>query len=244
MLAASSRCTVQTDSIDCTHQISTVTGREVYWQNPLGTPPAQGWPAAIVFQGTGFGPNVTWSGGTGLPFGGFYQIKLQAMLLDNGFTVIAPAANTAWATNFPGYEQSADHALMLALFDAMAAGTTFGPIDMSRVYATGISSGGYMTSRMAVTYPGTCRALAIQSASYATCSGPLCNIPSTLPVDHPPTLFLHGQVDTTVPVATAQAYYDKLKAAGIETEIIIDPNAGHEWLYVAPEEITCWFMTH
>jgi dipeptidyl aminopeptidase/acylaminoacyl peptidase len=69
-------------------------------------------------------------------------------------------------------------------------------------------------------------------------------VPDALPADHPPTLFLHGQQDLTVPISTAQTYYNKLMANGIETEMITDPNAGHEWLFVAPEEITCWFLTH
>ena len=42
-----------------------------------------------------------------------------------------------------------------------------GPLDPSRLLAIGVSSGGYMTSRMAVSYPGKFRALAI--AAGASC---------------------------------------------------------------------------
>jgi predicted esterase len=107
-----------------------------------------------------------------------------------------------------------------------------------------ISSGGYMTSRMAVSYPGKFRALAIESGSYATCSNVLCMVPNPLPADHPPTLFLHGALDVAVPLVTARAYHDQLARQGIETEIIVDDTVGHSWLAVAPEAITCWFKTH
>ncbi len=239
-----SRCSVGATMASCSHDVHEVEGREVYSQTPVGTPPPEGWPAVVVYQGTGYGPDVTWSGDDSLPYGGLYQVKLQAMLLDNGFVVIAPFADgVAWNTNFPGYSVSSDSRFIPALIDAIEAGT-FGDVNVARLYATGISSGGYMTSRMAVSYGGTFRALAIQSGSYATCTNVACVIPLSLPDDHPPTLFLHGERDLIVPLATAEAYKARLDDQGIETAIVLDPMAAHEWLEVAPEEITCWFKTH
>lgn len=101
-----------------------------------------------------------------------------------------------------------------------------------------------MTSRMAVSYAGRFRALAIESGSYASCLGPLCVVPSVLPADHPPTLFLHGGADTTVPIATAQDYYRKLQAQGIEAKFVEAPAASHQWLDTAPEDVTNWFLAH
>jgi len=94
------------------------------------------------------------------------------------------------------------------------------------------------------TYPGRFRALAIESGSYATCLGPLCTIPATLPADHPPTLFLHGDMDSIVPIATARTYHDELVAQGIDTKFDEDSTAGHQWLSVAPDEVTKWFQSH
>jgi poly(3-hydroxybutyrate) depolymerase len=179
-------------------------------------------------------------------FGGYYQVVLIARLLGAGFTVIQPEAQggVAWNTNSSAnFDASADATFIPQLLDRVGDGT-FGPIDTTRLYATGISSGGYMTSRMAVSYPGRFRALAIQSGSYATCLGPLCNIPPTLPVDHPPTQLLHGDADTIVPISTARAYYDALVAAGIEATFVNDPAAGHQWLSSAPEDVTNWFASH
>ncbi|MCP4500742.1 MAG: hypothetical protein GY822_12345 [Deltaproteobacteria bacterium] len=90
------------------------------------------------------------------------------------------------------------HQLMLALFENVSL-QKFGPLDDQRLFAIGISSGGYMTSRMAVSYPGRFVALAIVAGGHATCSGPICNLPDALPRDHPPTVFLHGKQDVVVP---------------------------------------------
>jgi poly(3-hydroxyoctanoate) depolymerase len=249
--AAPSRCTVTETTVSCTHQVTPLVAgtisRDVYWQTPSTPPPPGGYPVVLVYQGSLGGPSLTWGVLTpSTAFGGFYQGVLQAMLLDHGFTVIAPeaAAGVAWQTNSGvPYELTTDKDVIDTLLAAIAAGQ-FGPANMGRLYATGISSGGYMTSRMAVSYPGKFRALAIQSASYATCLGPVCNVPSPLPASHPPTLFLHGALDTTVPLYTAERYYDELVDEGFETKKIVDPNAGHEWLKESPARVTEWFTTH
>jgi predicted esterase len=128
---------------------------------------------------------------------------------------------------------------MKAIFTAVGDGT-FGTVNPSRLYAMGISSGGFMTSRMAVSYPGRFRALAVHSGGYATCST-TCTLPPTQPADHPPTLFLHGGADTTVKPATMTMYRDQLAAEGHVVATVLDPSAGHEWLVAGPAEIRAWF---
>jgi len=249
---AGTRCEVTSTSIRCEGQRTAFTTggltRDVFWQTPTTPPPANGYPVVLLFQGSFFPPSGSWNtevSSTAL-FGGYYQAKLQAELLAHGFTVIAPtaAAGVAWQTNngFP-WDTTTDKTFVDGLLVALGRGD-FGPIDSSRRYATGISSGGYMTSRMALSYAGQFRALAIQSASWATCAGAVCFLPTTLPVDHPPTLLLHGRLDVTVPLFTAQAYASKLTDEGFTNELVIDDAAGHEWLPVAPARITAWFETH
>lgn len=222
--------------------------REVFWNAPVGDAPAQGRPAVILFQGSLVGPSNTWDTAIALnaPFGGYYQVALVSRLIDEGFTVIQPAARgeVAWTTNSGGnYDTSAD-AAFIPLLLAQIEGGRFGAIDNTRLFATGISSGGYMTSRMAVSYAGRFRALAIAAGSYATCLGPICSVPSVLPADHPPTLFMHGTADTTVPISTARTYAERLMAAGIETNFIEAPGVGHAWLSAAPDAVATWFLTH
>jgi hypothetical protein len=55
---------------------------------------------------------------------------------------------------------------------------------------------------------------------------------------------LHGGADTTVPLSTAKPYYDELVAQGVDTKLTVDQAAGHQWLSVAPEEVTEWFSSH
>src|SRR3569832_1814274 len=185
----------------------------------------------------------------GEPFGADYQGLTVKQLLEAGFAVLAPQTHligtTFWDTDIPpwsaAWELSPDHSFMLAIFDAIAGGA-FGLLNPLRLYAAGISSGGYMTSRMAVSYPGRFKALAIQSASYATCPvGPLWVVPA-LPKDHPPTLFLAGLLDPLVPVLTIDAYHKRLDAEGHKTQMIVRDLATHEWLPESPKAVVDWFL--
>jgi dipeptidyl aminopeptidase/acylaminoacyl peptidase len=57
-------------------------------------------------------------------------------------------------------------------------------------------------------------------------------------------LFLHGQNDVAVPIATAQAYEAQLKKQSIEAAMIVDPKVGHQWIDASPAAVTCWFKGH
>lgn len=240
------RCTVTDDAVRCAPQSTKVDGREVYWQSPSSVAPTAGYPVVLVFQGSFFPPSLTWNEvPRDTSFGGYQQARMQALLLERGFIVIAPFADgIAWQTNTSfDFANSGDKKFIDALLVEIGNGT-FGAADVTRLYATGISSGGYMTSRMALTWPGTFRALSISSASWATCGGAACVLPDTLPAGHPPTQFLHGGGDVTVPLFTAQAYVDALTAQGFEAELIIDDELGHAWLPEAPERVVDWFTAH
>ncbi len=217
--------------------------RTVKYSVPPGTPPQNGWPTVIIYQGSFFA--VDFARNQGMPFGGFNEIRLIQSLLDHGFAVIAPPAisSLAWMTNLIGvtYEKSEDDIFIQNLLASMTSGS-FGPVDMNKLFATGISSGGYNTSRMALSFPGVFKALAIESASWATCGGPLCDLPEQLPAGHPPTLFLHGQADMIVPISTMLPYRNLLRKSGVKTALAVDAFAGHQWLDQAPESITKWFL--
>ncbi|MDD0844804.1 extracellular medium-chain-length polyhydroxyalkanoate depolymerase [Pseudomonas sp. Gutcm_11s] len=239
--------------VSCSHQTTwidsgIVGARQVIYQTPLGTPPSGGWPVVLIYQGSFF-PLDDFSYTSNLPFGGYYEGKLVQTLLNNGYAVIAPSApaDLFWQTNIPGlaqaYELTTDYDFLGNVLAAIASGH-FGPLNTQRQYATGISSGGYNSSRMAVSFPGQFKALAIQSGSYATCSGPLCVVPDTLPADHPPTLFLHGFVDTVVPWWSMDLYYDRLLQQGTETARYTEPLGGHEWFAASPAKVLAWFNAH
>jgi dienelactone hydrolase len=254
---APSRCEVTELTLTCDHHTATLfTGfsgllpREVHWQVPMGEPPPDGWPAVILFQGSLFTAELFWVVLDTDVFGYWNQGLLTKNLLDSGYAVLTPEAHaggsTFWDTNVPPmslfWETSEDHQFMLDIFDAIDDGT-FGDLDPG-LYAAGISSGGYMTSRMDLEYRSRFRALAIESASYATCSGPICFIPDDLSPAHRPTLFLHGSEDNIVPLWTMDAYNDALVDIGVETERIVQQGAGHAWIDAAPTAIVDWFDRH
>lgn len=254
--ASASRCTQTEARVQCTYNTLTVDPgggalpRPVHFQLPSGAAPARGWPAVLLFQGSFFSAELSFAADSAAPFGGYAQAAMVKALLDAGYAVVAPETRgggvTFWDTNIAPWNfdwvDAPDAHLMTALFSALAQGT-FGPVDSSHLFAAGISSGGYMTSRMAVSYSGRFRALAIESASYAVCAGVACAVPS-LPSDHPPTLFLHGQLDTVVPVSTMQLYESALRGQGTATRSVVDPAAAHQWINAAPAEVLAWFQAH
>jgi poly(3-hydroxybutyrate) depolymerase len=247
--AIASRCASDAMSITCPHETVTIGGRTVTYEVPAGAAPAAGWPVVVYYQGSFVPGSQAFAAKMGDAFGAYQLTRTVRALLDRGYAVVAPNAlgngSEFWQTNVPPYAASwpgsDDDLFMNALLPALGDGT-LGPLDPARHYAMGISSGGYMTSRMAVSYPGAFRALAIASASYATC-GTFCTVPA-LPADHPPTLFLHGAADSVVPIATMTAYRDQLISDGRVATSIVNPTAGHEWLSEAVAAIPDWFDAH
>lgn len=61
--------------------------------------------------------------------------------------------------------------------------------------------------------------------------------------DDPPVLFLHGDKDMLVPMQQSNIMVTKYREAGLQTDLIIHPNAGHGWRPDASEEkkIIGWF---
>jgi predicted esterase len=266
------QCIVSSPSdITCNHQSTTIGGRTVLWETPLGTPPTGGWPVVVMFQGSlvdpsgsdpFFAPHGAWAveSTDGVLDGIFSayvmtqlvtQITVIKQLLDNGYAVITPtadAAGFAWDTNFPPWSISwsgaPDDVFLQALFAAID-GAQLGPLSASQWYATGVSSGGYMTSRMAVSYQGRFLALAIAAGSYASCPGglPACAVPA-LPTNHPPTLFMHGGEDPLVPIEQMYDYFDALTGGGFTTQAVVDPTMSHGWVPTAPTDVLTWFATH
>jgi len=267
-VAADSRCNKTEARIDCTNNqfrfdrcsAAALQQRLVYWETPLGIPPPQGWPAVLMFQGSFFNAGLCWGGVAGAPFGMYYQADVVKELLDANFTVITPNAHlegfTFWDTNVPycrsAWKTCPDSCFMRQISDAMKS-DLFGPVDMDNLFATGISSGGYMTSRMAEAYhsdrdpdyPFQFKALAVASGSWCDCIGPICTVPGpvALPQFHPPTLFLHGEKDGLVPLRTAVTYYENLLIAGHNSSLVLDENAGHEWIPAAPKAVLEYFQT-
>jgi poly(3-hydroxybutyrate) depolymerase len=248
------RCPVTSTGVSCAHEVASISDangpRQVAYATPIGAAPSGGWPTVIYFQGSFLPGHSAFAAAPSDPLG-MYELTLTiGAFLDRGYAVLAPDAasngGTFWQTNIPPYSSSwpgcSDDVLMHNLFASIEKGA-FGPLDASRLYAMGFSSGGFMTSRMAVSYAGRFRALADHSGSYATC-GATCTVPTPLPPDHPPTLFLHGDADKVVPMSAVQPYIDALQAEGHVTKLVTDADAGHQWLAEAVGAVPDWFDAH
>jgi len=222
--------------------------RQVYWQLPSGPPPEAGWPVVFMFQGTGHPARLFFGAPTDAPYGGLHQVRAVRALLDAGFAVVAPDAwgGICWMTNLFGFRYgwrsrlNPDVRFLEALFEAVRAGG-LGSLDPNRWYAAGLSSGGYMASRMAVEYPTEFRAICVMSAGYASWSGRYGRMVKRLPDRHPPTLFIHGRMDRTTPFERMLVYRDRLAKAGVPTDVMDDPAASHACLAGAGERMAAWF---
>jgi hypothetical protein len=238
--------------------------RHVRWQVPEGTPPAGGWDTVFYYNGTVSAVSSLvnpFSAKTTDNYGFIYLPQVFHELLDDPrgtgrkYAVIAAEAPTVfgmqfWDTNSVNpYTSSGDYCFLPDLFNELAAGN-YGPAsqyNLNRRFAFGISSGGYNTSRMAVTFNNnsTWKALGIVSASYATCSGSNCYVPKSLPANHPPTKFWHGTADTTVPIWTMRQYHSQLQSQGIATEKL-EHSQGHQFTadHLGPTGVKAWFDRH
>ena len=264
-MARADRCVVAgSSSMSCQHNYKIQwyqcnglpLARAVRWQVPEGTPPPGGWPVAFFFNGTSPADTNPFTNELGTLFGFNFSPQIIHELLDDPqnsgkrYAVIAPeppqsaALLEFWNTNLPvPYSTTCDYDYFPELFSELKTGG-FGAAsqyDMDRRYAYGISSGGYNTSRMAVTFnqkrkwyqkcdewcnEDSWRALGVISASYATCTGPVCVVPS-IPSNHPPTKFWHGHSDLIVPKFTADWYFESLWDDNVPVEFH-EHTGGHE----------------
>jgi acetyl esterase/lipase len=64
--------------------------------------------------------------------------------------------------------------------------------------------------------------------------------------ESPPTLIMHGDQDTLVPLQQAQTMVDKLKAAGVPAELIVKKGGSHGWpgIIADVDKFADWFDRH
>jgi len=256
VVAQSSRCTgSNTTLIACSHQSLVLpnSNRTVFFQTPLGTPPRNGFPLAVFFQGSFASPQFGWSVAAIVPLNGIQQADTFRALLDAGFAVLAPTAirGLFWQTNLPPYNifpnqwvNSDDYAMIVELLDAAnSPARRFGaPLDVSNAFAFGVSSGGYQSSRVAVDMSSRFRAVVVSNGAYMTCAGGLCLTPKTVPANHSPTRFLYGGNDTLVPAQTTVDYYNALVRSNVSTDVVVCATCAHEWIPGSATAVVSWFQ--
>ncbi len=113
-----------------------------------------------------------------------------------GFYVVMPqglsfAGTTFWNVGFPGTPNVDDVKFLSTLIDTLAKRY---PVDKSRVYATGMSNGGYMSHILGIRLSNKVAAIASVAGSIVP------DVYSTLSVGKAvPVMQVHGTADATVP---------------------------------------------
>jgi dipeptidyl aminopeptidase/acylaminoacyl peptidase len=61
-----------------------------------------------------------------------------------------------------------------------------------------------------------------------------------------PTFIIHGDADLLVPLQQAETFLEKLKAAGVETKLVVKPGAAHGWGDLPKDagQFVAWFDSH
>ena len=64
--------------------------------------------------------------------------------------------------------------------------------------------------------------------------------------DDPPTLIIHGDADTLVPLQQSELIKEKLAKAGVETKLVVRRGAGHGWPGLEKDlsQFADWFDAH
>src|SRR5581483_9750415 len=64
--------------------------------------------------------------------------------------------------------------------------------------------------------------------------------------DDPPTLIIHGDADTLVPIQQAELMVEALKNCGVEARLVTKPGAAHGWpdLPKDIDKFADWFDEH
>ncbi len=143
-------------------------------------------------------------------------------------------------------------------------------IDPSRIGVSGISAGGHLTLMLGLHNDNTSRhrpAAVVAYQAPAELTGrtgpntrfPAMNFdeslaPSLSPInlvtpDDPPTLLVHGDNDELVPVENSHRMYAALQEAGVESEFLLIPGAGHgmfqgEDAIKVENTLLRWFQDH
>jgi len=258
-LTASGHCSTSKQTVSCKNMETTINGRWVGYQVPKGTAPSDGWPFVVIFHGWMlFNSQWAWYAGKSYANGLFHKASTIDQLLAAGFGVITPDAISSkqyWETNDAAYAtsdlskwtRSADCALVKAIVSGCESGT-FGACNAADLHAAGFSSGAYMTGRMGVSHAATFRSLSVVAGAYYYCSGSCTDaiadaLPSSVWKAHPPTLFLHGTRDGTVPESTSTMYYNRLLGVGVATKKVTE-KVDHQWLTASPAQIVAWVQKH
>jgi poly(3-hydroxybutyrate) depolymerase len=215
--------------------------------------PQEGYPVLFLLHGASqypfswFFPFNLWS---------VHQTFFAQKALEAGFFVIAPSSGRpirpgphAWSSFVETVDESEDLQLFQSLFTWVEDRSDI--LDVNHIFCAGFSSGGFMTSRLAKVYPERFSGVLVHSGTDAdsitfTDFGPEfdCESPQEYPMNHPPTLIVHGEQDGLVPFECGHHLFEELQFHNIDSTLLTDENKGHIWLSSFSDEMISWFQSY
>ncbi len=234
------------DDIDDRPNETWLDGRRVLWQQPSIPAPADGYPVILLLHGTVQHADAWF---TGCDRWSTAQASFTRAALERGMLVVAPESRRpllwgprAWDAFAATVNTSLDLPMFRDIFDWL--GTL--PVNRSALYCAGFSSGAFMTSRLARTFPDRCAAVAVHSGADATALrltwlGPIldCTKPLRFPGGYPPTMVIHGRHDRVVPATCGVNLYGELQRHGVPSQLLLT-GGGHIWQAAHNGEILDW----
>lgn len=232
-------------------QIMVMNQRIVLFQQPPSSKPNEGYLVLFLLHGASqypfawFFPINLWN---------YHQSLFQKNALASGFFIIAPSSGRpmtpgphAWSSYISNISDSKDLQLFSNLFQWMHNQTDL--FNLNQVYCAGFSSGGFMTSRLAKVFPERFAGMVIHSGTDADSitfsnRGPEfdCDSPLKFPINHPPTLIVHGGQDKIVPFSCGLHLYQEMQRNNINCTFLSDEQKGHVWISSFSDEILQWLQ--
>ena len=232
-----------------------IQSRRFLWQKPPELPPVGGYPVLFILHGSScFAESWFWAG-RGLYKGAFIwgrqQTKFVEKALERGYFVIASDSSylsflstkvKAWDASTITFNESIDLPFIQGILDWLVDHPPT-PVNISRLYCAGFSSGGFMTSRIAHLFGSRFKAVAIHSATNANVVNWRTDFtsPQNFSHDHPPTLVIQGGKDGMMPAKAAIHFYEELQKNGISSKLLYKPNGHHIWYSEFNNQILDWF---
>ena len=167
-------------------------------------------PALLVVHGS--------SGPVSSFVGGYAQ-----QLANFGYVVFFVHYFDATGTTYASFSGIRSHFVtwMIALADAISFAEHHAKVDSRRIGVLGVSLGGYLSL-----------ALASKDARVTAVASVMGGMPPEIISETrrmPPTLLLHGETDSVVPVSEAYAVEALLKQLGVRHELKVYPGQGHSF---------------
>ena len=245
--------TDNTSKVLSSFHLEFINGRFFLWAQPIIKSSHTGYPIIFLFHGS---VQHAFSWIVGINKWNKNQMSFTQEALDMGYFIVSLESQRpfvygprAWDIFNKNISENTDLQYVIDVISWLETSTL--DVDTDNLFCTGLSSGAFMCSRIAISCETLFNAIAPNSGGHADCfiitkKGPVFNLtdPYDISQNHPPTLILHGKQDRLIPVECAVSYYNDLLNAGIDTKILIHPDEGHIWLDMYNRNILQWFNTY